>query len=56
MKIGVICDCFKMPLIPSIKLAADSSFDGIQIYGLSNRNGTVYIDNVTFDKPDNVTE
>ena len=30
--------------------------DGIQIYGLSNRNGTVYIDNVTFDKPDNVTE
>lgn len=32
MKIGVITDCFKMPLEESIKTAAQLGFDGIQIY------------------------
>lgn len=32
MKIGVITDCFKLPLNDSIKLAGDLGFDGIQIY------------------------
>lgn len=32
MKIGVITDCFKLPLEESIKLAGKLGFDGIQIY------------------------
>lgn len=32
MKIGVIIDCFKLPLDESIKLAGKLGFDGIQIY------------------------
>ena len=32
MKIGVITDCFKLPLEDSIKLAGELGFDGIQIY------------------------
>lgn len=32
MKIGVITDCFKLPLNESIKLAGELGFDGIQIY------------------------
>ena len=32
MKIGVITDCFKLPLNDSIKLAGDLGFSGIQIY------------------------
>lgn len=32
MKIGVITDCFKLPLAESIKLAGELNFDGIQIY------------------------
>lgn len=32
MKIGVITDCFKLPLDESIKLAGELGFDGIQIY------------------------
>lgn len=32
MKIGVITDCFKLPLKDGIKLAGELGFDGIQIY------------------------
>ena len=32
MKIGVITDCFKLPLREGIKLAGELGFDGIQIY------------------------
>lgn len=32
MKIGVITDCFKLPLVQSIQLASELNFDGIQIY------------------------
>lgn len=32
MKIGVISDCFKLPLADSIQLAGEMGFDGIQIY------------------------
>lgn len=32
MKIGVIGDCFKLPLADSIRLAGEMGFDGIQIY------------------------
>lgn len=32
MKIGVITDCFKLPLKDGIKLAGRLGFDGIQIY------------------------
>ena len=32
MKLGVIADCFKLPLIPSIEKAAEMGFDGIQLY------------------------
>lgn len=32
MKMGVITDCFKLPLQDSIKLAGELGFDGIQIY------------------------
>ena len=32
MKIGVITDCFKLPLADSIKLAGELGFDGIQVY------------------------
>lgn len=32
MKIGVISDCFKLPLADSIRLAGKMGFDGIQIY------------------------
>lgn len=32
MKIGVISDCFKLPLADSIRLAGEMGFDGIQIY------------------------
>lgn len=32
MKIGVIGDCFKLPLADSIRLAEEMGFDGIQIY------------------------
>lgn len=32
MKIGVITDCFKLPLAESIALAGELGFDGIQIY------------------------
>lgn len=32
MKIGVITDCFKLPLDKSIKLAGEMGFSGIQIY------------------------
>ena len=32
MKIGVITDCFKLPLNDSIKLAGQLGFSGIQIY------------------------
>ena len=32
MKIGVITNCFKLPLIESIKLAGKMGFDGIQVY------------------------
>lgn len=32
MKIGVITDCFKLPLDESIRLAGKLGFDGIQIY------------------------
>ena len=32
MKIGVITDCFKLPLRDSLKMAAELGFDGVQIY------------------------
>ena len=32
MKIGVLTDCFKLPLADGIKLAAELGIDGIQIY------------------------
>lgn len=32
MKIGVITDCFKLPLDESIRLAGEMGFNGIQIY------------------------
>ncbi len=32
MKLGVITDCFKLPLVPSIQKAAEMGFQGIQIY------------------------
>lgn len=32
MKIGVICDCFKLPLKESIEKAGEMGFSGIQIY------------------------
>ena len=32
MKIGVITDCFKLPLEESLKTAAELGFDGVQIY------------------------
>ncbi len=32
MKKGVICDCFKMPLDDSLRLACELGFDGVQIY------------------------
>lgn len=32
MKIGVITDCFKLPLKDGIKLATELGFDGIQVY------------------------
>ena len=32
MKIGVITDCFKLPLADSLKLAGQLGFDGVQIY------------------------
>lgn len=32
MKIGVITDCFKLPLAESIELAGELGFDGIQVY------------------------
>ena len=32
MKIGVITDCFKLPLKDGIKLAGELGLDGIQIY------------------------
>lgn len=32
MKIGVITDCFKLPLDESLKLAGSLGFDGVQIY------------------------
>ena len=32
MKLGVITDCFKLPLIPSIQKAAEMGFQGIQLY------------------------
>ena len=32
MKIGVITDCFKLPLKDGMKLAGELGFDGIQIY------------------------
>lgn len=32
MKIGVITDCFKLPLDDSLKLAGKLGFDGVQIY------------------------
>ncbi len=32
MKIGVITDCFKLPLTESIKLAGQMGFNGIQVY------------------------
>ena len=32
MKIGVITDCFKLPLADGIKLAAELGIDGIQVY------------------------
>ncbi|MBQ4118928.1 MAG: sugar phosphate isomerase/epimerase [Clostridia bacterium] len=32
MKIGVITDCFKLPLDESLKLASELEFDGVQIY------------------------
>ena len=35
MKIGVITDCFKLPLEQSVLLAAELGFDGIQIYATS---------------------
>lgn len=35
MKIGVITDCFKLPLAESIALAGKMGFDGIQIYATS---------------------
>ena len=35
MKIGVITDCFKLPLDKSIALASELGFDGVQIYATS---------------------
>ena len=35
MKIGVITDCFKLPLEKSIALASELGFDGVQIYATS---------------------
>lgn len=32
MKLGVITDCFKIPLVESIKQAGQMGFDGVQIY------------------------
>ena len=32
MKIGVITNCFKLPLDESIKLAGEMGFSGIQVY------------------------
>lgn len=32
MKLGVITDCFKLPLVPSIQKAAEMGFQGIQLY------------------------
>ena len=35
MKLGVITDCFKKPLVECIVLAAKNGFDGVQIYATS---------------------
>ena len=32
MKLGVITDCFKIPLEDSLRLAAELGFHGVQIY------------------------
>ena len=32
MKLGVITDCFKKPLLESLALAGENNFDGVQIY------------------------
>lgn len=35
MKLGVITDCFKKPLLESLTLAGENNFDGVQIYATS---------------------
>ena len=32
MKLGVITDCFRLPVRPAIERAAALGFDGVQIY------------------------
>lgn len=47
MKIGVITDCFMLPLIDSLRLAAELGFDGVQIYATT---GEFSPDALTADK------
>lgn len=37
MKVGVITDCFKLPLEDSLKLAGELGFDGVQIYATTGQ-------------------
>ena len=44
MKIGVICDCFKLPLADSIRLAGHMGFDGVQIYATTGEFSPATLD------------
>lgn len=37
MKIGVLADCFKLPLEDSLRTAAEMGFDGVQIYATNGQ-------------------
>ena len=44
MKIGVITDCFKLPLDESIRLAGELGFDGIQVYATTGEFSPATLD------------
>lgn len=49
MKIGVITDCFKLPLSESIELAGELGFDGIQIYATTGEFSPEVLDDAQKD-------
>lgn len=53
MKIGVITDCFKLPLIDSLRLAAELGFDGVQIYATT---GEFSPETLTADKKSEIKD